>query len=80
MVIVISGQELENVPDTLDDLFDAFPSIGKANQDLTSIQHVNMWRDQVLFIKQRQQATSDYRENPNVRWIGKISVKVSIWL
>ena len=46
-------------------------SIGEANEALTNTSHTNMWRDQVLFIKQRQQATSDYRENPKVRWIGK---------
>ena len=71
MVIVVSGQELETVPDSLEAFFQLYPIIGKANKALTSIQHVNMWRDQVLFIKQRQQATSDYRENPNVRWIGQ---------
>ena len=47
-----------------------FP-LGEANEALTTTSHTNMWRDQVLFIKQRQQATSDYRENPKVRWIGK---------
>jgi hypothetical protein len=31
-----------------------------------------MWRDEVLFIRQRQQATSDYRENKNIRWIGAL--------
>ena len=46
-------------------------TIGEANEALTNTSHTNMWRDQVLFIKQRQQATSDYRENPKVRWIGK---------
>lgn len=46
-------------------------SLGEANEALTTTSHTNMWRDQVLFIKQRQQATSDYRENPKVRWIGK---------
>ena len=75
MVIIASGfEEIEHVPDTLEEFFQAFPSIGQANQALTAIPHVNMWRDQVLFIKQRQQATSDYRENPNVRWLGSHAV------
>lgn len=39
----------------------------------TSIEHTKMWRDKVLFIRQRQQATSDYRENKNIRWLGKKS-------
>ena len=81
MVIVVSGHELEAIPDTLEDFFELYPTIGKANQTLTSIQHVNMWRDQVLFIKQRQQATSDFRENPNVRWIGQyhlVSIMTSL--
>ena len=71
MVIVIDEQEVENVPENLEDFFDAFPSIGRANLELTDREHVDMWRDQVLFIRQRQQATSDFRENPKVRWIGK---------
>lgn len=72
MVIVIdeTEEELEELPSSLEEFFEEFPSIGEANEALTSIDHVDMWRDQVLFIKQRQQATSDYRENPNVRWIG----------
>ena len=42
-----------------------------ANILLTEMDHTLMWRDNVLFIKQRQQATSDYRENQKVRWIGE---------
>ena len=72
MVIVIDEEELENVPENLEDLFDKFPTIGEANLELTDREHVSMWRDQVLFIRQRQQATSDFRENPKVRWIGSI--------
>ena len=72
MVIVIDEEEVENVPDNLEDFFDKFPSIGEANLELTDREHVSMWRDQVLFIRQRQQATSDFRENPKVRWIGSI--------
>ena len=72
MVIVIDEEELENVPENLEDFFDKFPSIGGANLELTDREHVSMWRDQVLFIRQRQQATSDFRENPKVRWIGSI--------
>lgn len=73
MVIVIdeTETEIEKLPSSLEEFFEEFPCIGEANESLTSIDHVDMWRDQVLFIKQRQQATSDYRENPNVRWIGK---------
>jgi len=70
MVIVIDEMEVENVPENLEDFFDKFPSIGEANLELTDREHVSMWRDQVLFIRQRQQATSDFRENPKVRWIG----------
>jgi len=70
MVIVIDKEEVENVPENLEDFFDQFPSIGRANLELTDREHVSMWRDQVLFIRQRQQATSDFRENPKVRWIG----------
>jgi len=72
MVIVIDKEEVENVPENLEDFFDKFPSIGRANLELTDREHVSMWRDQVLFIRQRQQATSDFRENPKVRWIGSI--------
>ena len=72
MVIVIDKEELENVSENLEDFFDKFPSIGGANLELTDREHVSMWRDQVLFIRQRQQATSDFRENPKVRWIGSI--------
>jgi hypothetical protein len=70
MVIQVGCNELENVPDTLEEFFDMFPSVCQANLDLTSMDHVNMWREQVLFMKQRQQATTDYRENQRVRWIG----------
>ena len=65
MVIVIDEQEVKDVPDNLEDFFESFPSIGRNNMELTGREHVNMWRDQVLFIRQRQQATSDFRENPN---------------
>ena len=66
---------MEDVPENLEDFFDSFPSIGRANMELTGREHVNMWRDQVLFIRQRQQATSDFRENPKVRWIGRSNIK-----
>lgn len=70
MVIVIDNEPMDYVPDSLEEFFESYPSIGEANEALTTTSHTNMWRDQVLFIKQRQQATSDYRENPKVRWIG----------
>ena len=70
MVIVIENEELESVPDNLEEFFTTYPNICQNNVALTDMNHVNMWRDNVLFIKQRQQATSDYRENPKVRWIG----------
>eukprot|EP00095_Tigriopus_kingsejongensis_P011842 maker-scaffold1129_size60621-snap-gene-0.12 protein:Tk11842 transcript:maker-scaffold1129_size60621-snap-gene-0.12-mRNA-1 annotation:"n-terminal asparagine amidohydrolase" len=70
MVIQVRGRTLESIPDTLDEFFDGTPEIGMANLLLTEIEHTQMWRDEVLFIHQRQQATSDYRENTRVRWIG----------
>ena len=70
MVIVIDHHEIEDLPLDLEEFFDAYPVIGEANVDLTSQDHVDMWRDNVLFIKQRQQATSDFRENPKVKWLG----------
>lgn len=70
MVIVIENEEVESVPDNLEEFFTTYPTICQNNIALTDMNHVNMWRDHVLFIKQRQQATSDYRENPRVRWIG----------
>lgn len=70
MVIVVDNEEIDELPSGLSQFFQDYPSICEANEALTSIEHVNMWRDNVLFIKQRQQATSDYRENPKVRWIG----------
>ena len=74
MVIVIDEWEVGEVPENLEDFFESFPSIGRANLELTGRDHVNMWRDQVLFIRQRQQATSDFRENPKVRWIGRSTI------
>lgn len=70
MVIVVDGKAVDHVPESLEDFFEKFPSIGESNEALTRQEHVRMWRDSVLFIKQRQQATSDYRENPKVRWLG----------
>ena len=35
MVIVIDEQEVEDVPDNLEDFFETFPSIGRANMELT---------------------------------------------
>ena len=63
---------MEDFPESLEEFFDAFPEIGVANMLLTDMDHVSMWREEVLFIKQRQQATSDIRENKKVRWMGKI--------
>lgn len=70
MVIQVRGRVLEDLPDTLEEFFDENPEIGMANLVLTEMEHTKMWRDEVLFIHQRQQATSDYRENKRVRWIG----------
>ena len=72
MVIVIDGVEVDRGKSwqSLEDFFEDFPSIGEANERFTGQDHVTMWREGVLFIKQRQQATSDYRENPKVRWLG----------
>lgn len=71
MVLQIRGSVLPAVPETLDAFFDGHPELGVANLLLTELEHTSMWRDEVLFIKQRQQATSDYRENKKVRWIGE---------
>lgn len=62
---------MEDFPPSLDEFFDLYPEIGAANMTLTSMDHVSMWREEVLFLRQRQQATSDYRENQKVRWMGK---------
>ena len=75
MVLQIRHRVLEWVPSiedgSLEDFFDENPEIGEANKQLTDIPHTKMWREEVLFIRQRMQATSDYRENKKVRWIGK---------
>lgn len=75
MVLQIRGRIFEWVPSiengSLDEFFDNNPEIGQANNDLTQMTHTKMWREEVLFIRQRMQATSDYRENKKVRWIGK---------
>ena len=75
MVLQIYGGVLEWVPSiedgSLDEFFDENPKIGQENIRLTSTPHTKMWREEVLFIRQRMQATSDYRENRKVRWIGK---------
>ena len=75
MVLQIRHRVLEWVPSiedgNLEDFFDENPEIGEANKQLTDIPHTKMWREEVLFIRQRMQATSDYRENKKVRWIGK---------
>ena len=73
MVIQVRGRVLNSIPETLDEFFDLNPEIGVANMLLTEMEHTSMWRDEVLFIHQRQQATSDYRENTRVRWIGEIN-------
>ena len=70
MVLQVRGRLIEDLPGTLDDFFDNNPEIGIANLILTDVPHTSMWRDEVLFLKQRQQATSDYRENEKVRWMG----------
>ena len=76
MVLQIRGRVFEWVPSieygNLDDFFDENPEIRKANIELTSLSHTKMWREEVLFIRQRMQATSDYRENKKVRWIGEV--------
>ena len=66
---LVSVPSIEN--GNLDEFFDNHPEIGQANTDLTQMPHTKMWREEVLFIRQRMQATSDYRENQKVRWIGK---------
>ena len=75
MVLQIHHRVLEWVPSiedgSLEEFFDENPEIGEANIQLTDIPHTKMWREEVLFIRQRMQATSDYRENKKVRWIGK---------
>ncbi len=71
MVVQVRGRTLDDLPPSLDDLFDQNPELGVANLLLTSMEHVSMWREEVLFLRQRQQATSDYRENTKVRWMGK---------
>ena len=75
MVLQINGQVFEWIPSiedgSLDEFFDEHPEIGTSNMQLTSTKHTKMWREEVLFIRQRMQATSDYRENKKVRWIGK---------
>ncbi len=63
MVLQVRGRRLPSCPETLDDFFSENPEVGVANLLLTEMEHTQMWREQVLFIKQRQQATSDYREN-----------------
>lgn len=82
MVLQIRHRVLEWVPSiedgNLEDFFDENPEIGEANKQLTDIPHTKMWREEVLFIRQRMQATSDYRENKKVRWIGKYLFEKSI--
>ena len=74
MVLQVLGEILNEVPDltegSLEDFFVENPSICENNIRLTSLPHYRMGRDEVLFIRQRMQATSDYRENSKVRWIG----------
>ena len=71
MVIQVRGRTVEEFPSSLDEFFDAHTEIGVANMLLTAMEHVSMWREEVLFLRQRQQATSDYRENRKVRWMGE---------
>ena len=79
MVLQVRGWLLSWVPSiedgNLDEFFDFNPDIGQANTELTSLPHTKMWREEVLFIRQRMQATSDYRENKKVRWIGTMIVR-----
>lgn len=79
MVLQMQNVVLDTIPETvgdndgpevLDDFFDANPDLCENNIHLNSIPHRKMGRDQVLFIRQRMQATSDIRENPKVRYIG----------
>ena len=62
---------MEEFPSSLDEFFDLNTEIGVANMLVTAMEHVSMWREEVLFLRQRQQATSDYRENQRVRWMGE---------
>ena len=74
MVLQIRGRVLDFVPElengSLDEFFDRHPSLCDNNLRLNRYPHQKMGRDEVLFIRQRMQATSDYRENPKVRYIG----------
>jgi hypothetical protein len=47
MVLQVQGRVMRTMPGSLDELFESFPEIGEANQQLTSIEHTKMWRDQV---------------------------------
>ena len=82
MVLQIGGRLIRSVPSiengNLDEWFDKYPIICQANVELTQMWHTKMWREKVLFIRQRMQATSDYRENQKVRWIGKIEIAPQI--
>ena len=82
MVLQIQEVVLDSIPeagaadevdgrDALDEFFDSNPVLCENNLRLNSIPHRKMGRDQVLFIRQRMQATSDIRENPKVRYIGE---------
>ena len=67
---------MEEFPSSLDEFFDLNTEIGVANMLVTAMEHVSMWREEVLFLRQRQQATSDYRENQRVRWMGESDSKI----
>ena len=81
MVLQIQDVVLDSIPDAVDEgvdgrdvldaFFDANPVLCQNNVRLNSLPHRKMGRDQVLFIRQRMQATSDIRENPKVRYIGE---------
>ena len=72
----VRGRVMEEFPSSLDEFFDLNTEIGVANMLVTAMEHVSMWREEVLFLRQRQQATSDYRENQRVRWMGESDSKI----
>jgi len=47
MVLQVRGRQVTSMPETLPEFFEAFPELGEANRQLTSIPHTQMWRDQV---------------------------------
>lgn len=75
MVLQVDGELVGWVPSVRDEtglevFFQEHPAVCRANLQLASMPHTRMWRERVLFLRQRMQATSDFRENHRVRWIG----------